>query len=174
MRWMWIDTVTAFEDGVRMEAVKNLSLSEELFHDHFDGGDGQPPEPVMPSSLMVEGMAQTAGILVGSVNRFREKVVLAKVSRVEIDEEVVPGQTLRYEAEIERMDEVGASTRGVIRRLDHRDGDWCEIGRVDLIFSHLDNNTGGREFPEDNFVFGDNFKQILVSAGLDRLFDEST
>jgi 3-hydroxyacyl-[acyl-carrier-protein] dehydratase len=175
MRWMWIDTVTAFEDGVRMEAVKNLSLSEELFHDHFDGEeDGLPPEPVMPGSLMVEGMAQTAGILVGSVNRFREKVVLAKVSKVELDEDASPGQTLRYEAEIERMDAVGASTRGVVRRLDHADGVWREIGRIDLIFSHLDNNTGGREFPEHNFVFGDNFKQILVSAGLDRLFDDAT
>jgi 3-hydroxyacyl-[acyl-carrier-protein] dehydratase len=172
---MWIDTVTAFEDGVRMEAVKNLSLSEELFHDHFDGEeDGLPPEPVMPGSLMVEGMAQTAGILVGSVNRFREKVVLAKVSKVEIDEDAAPGQTLRYEAELERMDAVGASTRGVVRRLDHADGVWREIGRIDLIFSHLDQNTGGRTFPEHNFVFGDNFKQILVSAGLDRLYDDES
>lgn len=177
MRWMWIDTVTAFEDGVRMQAVKNLSLSEELFHDHFDGeDDGLPPEPVMPGSLMVEGMAQTAGILVGSVNRFREKVVLAKVSKVELDEEVVPGQTVRYSAEIERMDEVGASTRGVVHRLDHRQGvgggEWREIGRIDLMFSHLDRNLGGRAFPEHNFVFGENFRQVLRSAGLDRLFDD--
>ena len=173
MRWMWIDTVTAFEDGVRMEAVKNLSLSEELFHDHFDGEeDGLPPEPVMPASLMVEGMAQTAGILVGSVNRFREKVVLAKISKVEFDEEAVPGQTIRYAAEIERMDDVGASTRGVVSRLDHREGAWRDIGRIDLMFSHLDRNLGGRAFPEHNFVFGENFRQVLRSAGLDRLFDD--
>ncbi len=173
MRWMWIDTVTAFEDGVRMEAVKNLSLSEELFHDHFDGEeDGLPPEPVMPASLMVEGMAQTAGILVGSVNRFREKVVLAKISKVEFDEEAVPGQTIRYAAEIERMDDVGASTRGVVSRLDHREGEWRDIGRIDLMFSHLDRNLGGRAFPEHNFVFGENFRQVLRSAGLDRLFDD--
>lgn len=171
MRWMWIDTITDFEDGTRLEAVKNLSSSEELFHDHFDAEDGREPSPVMPGSLIIEGMAQTAGILVGSVNRFREKVVLAKVSKVEIDEDAVPGQCLRYQAHLERIDVAGASTRGVVSRLDHADGAWTEIGRIDLLFSHLDNNLGGREFPEHNFVFSDNFRQILVSAGLDRLID---
>ena len=172
MRWMWIDTITSFEEGSRMHAVKNLSLAEEHLHDHFDGSDGLEPCAVMPGSLVVEGMAQTAGILVGSVNRFREKVVLAKISKVEIDQDAVPGQCLRYEAEIERMDDAGASTTGVVRRLDHRDGEWHEIGRIDLIFSHIDKNTGGREFPEENFVFSDNFRQILVAAGLDRLIDQ--
>ena len=172
MRWMWIDIITDFEEGTRLEAVKNLSSSEELFHDHFDGSDGRPPQPVMPGSLVVEGMAQTAGILVGSVNRFREKVVLAKVSKVELDEDAMPGQCLRYQATIERMDGTGASTRGVVARLDHADGIWHEIGRIDLMFSHLDNNLGGREYPEHNFVFSDNFRQIIVAAGLDRLIDE--
>ena len=172
MRWMWIDTITSFEEGCRMHAVKNLSLAEEHLHDHFDGSDGLEPCAVMPGSLIVEGMAQTAGILVGSVNRFREKVVLAKISKVELDQEGVPGQCLRYEAEIERMDDVGASTTGVVRRLDHTEGEWHEIGRIDLIFSHIDNNAGGREFPEENFVFSDNFRQILVAAGLDRLIDQ--
>ena len=172
MRWMWIDTITAFEEGSRMHAVKNLSLAEEHLHDHFDGSDGLEPFAVMPGSLIVEGMAQTSGILVGSVNRFREKVVLAKISRVELDAEAVPGQCLRYEAEIERIEAGGASTRGVVRRLDHAEGDWREIGRIDLIFSHIDNNVGGREFPKENFVFSDNFRQILVAAGLDRLIDD--
>ena len=171
MRWMWIDSITGFEDGVRLEAVKNLSMSEELFHDHFDGSDGLPADPVMPGSLIVEGMAQTSGILVGSVNRFREKVVLAKILKVELDEDAVPGQCLRYEATIERMDAVGASTRGVVSRLDHVEGDWVTIGRIDLMFSHLDNNRSGREFPEHNFVFSDNFRQILASAGLEDLVE---
>ena len=54
MRWMWIDTITDFEEGTRLEAVKNLSSSEELFHDHFDGEDGREPSPVMPGSLIVD------------------------------------------------------------------------------------------------------------------------
>ena len=52
--------------------------------------------------------------------------------------------------------------------------DWLKIDSLfdTEFFSHLDRNTGGREFPEHNFVFGENFKQVLVSAGLDRLFDD--
>ena len=172
MRWMWIDAITEYEEGHRLAAVKNLSLSEELFHDHFDGSDGLPADPVMPGSLVVEGMAQTAGILVGSVNRFREKVVLAKVSSVDLEEEVVPGQCIRYEAVIERMDAAGASTHGVVSRLDHATGTWTQIGEIDLMFSHLDNNLSGREFPEHNFVFSDNFRQILDAAGLADIIDE--
>ena len=58
------------------------------------------------------------------------------------------------------------------RRLDHAEGTWTRIGTIDLMFSHLDNNLSGREFPEHNFVFSDNFRQILVSAGLDGLIDD--
>ena len=74
--WMWVDTIVAFEPGRYMHAIKNLSQAEDYFHDHFDGSDGLPATAVMPASLIVEGMAQTAGLLVGSVNQFKEKVIL--------------------------------------------------------------------------------------------------
>ena len=61
MRWMWIDQIVEFQPSKRMTAVKNVSLSEEHLHDHIIAGS-----PVMPASLMIEGMAQTAGILVGA------------------------------------------------------------------------------------------------------------
>jgi 3-hydroxyacyl-[acyl-carrier-protein] dehydratase len=122
----------------------------------------------MPASLMIEGMAQTAGILVGAAKRFREKVILAKIAAAEFDVDVVPGQTIRYEAQLERLDDAGASTTGIVSRLDHAAGDgaWREIGRVNLMFSHIDRNVAGVTFPEDNFVFSDNFRTILRSAGL--------
>lgn len=168
---MWIDTIVYFEPERSMHAIKNVSLAEEHLHDHFDDSDGGVAQPIMPASLMIEGMAQTAGLLVGSLNRFKEKVVLAKIQRAEINEDVVPGQCLRYEAELSRHDPAGAATTGRIMRLDHREGEWKQIGSVDLMFSHIDNNMAGREFPEDNFVFGENFKGILRASGLD-VFDE--
>ena len=173
MRWMWIDCIVHFEAERSMHAIKNVSLAEEHLHDHFDESDGGVAQAIMPASLMIEGMAQTAGLLVGSVNRFKEKVVLAKIQRAEIDEDVLPGQCLRYEADITRLDSAGAATTGRIMRLDHREGSWKQIGFVDLMFSHIDNNMSGREFPEENFVFGENFKGILRASGLD-VFDEST
>ena len=59
--------------------------------------------------LMIEGMAQTAGILVGEAANFREKVILAKVRKAEFDDYPVPGDQVTYEAEIEHFDEAAAS-----------------------------------------------------------------
>ena len=165
MRWMWIDTVVAYEPGRRMVAVKNVSLAEEHLHDHF------PDQPIMPASLMVEGMAQTAGVLTGSLRRFREKVVLAKIQKAEITADVVPGQCIRYDARIERIDPMGAGTVGTIERLDHRTGQWEKIGETEIMFSHVDQNMSGLAFPEHNFVFSDSFRNVLRASGLGHLMD---
>lgn len=174
MRWMWIDRIVSHEPGRRMVAVKNVSLAEDHLHDHFAAGADGPAAPVMPMSLIIEGVAQTAGILLGAVNGFREKVVLAKIVNATLDADVTPGQTLRYDAQLDRVDASGAAATATVERLDHsRPGsDWQLIGRVELMFSHVDHNRAGLEFPEENFVFGDNLKTILASAGLDTLLAE--
>ena len=175
MRWMWIDRIIAYEPQQRLIAVKNVSLAEDHLHDHFAAEGGLDALPLMPASLMIEGMAQTAGILVGAAKGFREKVILAKITAARFDVEVTPGQTLRYEAELERLDDLGASTRGIVSRLDPSREltaeSWEEIGRVDLMFSHVDRNVSGLEFPEENFVFSENFRTILRTAGLGELFE---
>jgi 3-hydroxyacyl-[acyl-carrier-protein] dehydratase len=163
---MWIDRVVAFEPRKRLVAVKNVSLAEEHLHQHFAAEGALPACPVMPSSLILEGMAQTAGILVGSVHDFREKVVLAKVVTAQIDRDVSPGETIRYDASIERLDDMGASTVGTVERFSFVDERWTTIGRIELMFSHLDQNRAGVEFPEENFVFGENFRTLLEGAGL--------
>ena len=71
MRWIWIDRFVEFEPGKSATAVKNLTAAEDHYADHFPGF------PVMPAALILEGLAQTGGILVGEANQFREKVVLA-------------------------------------------------------------------------------------------------
>ena len=166
MRWMWIDRVIAFEPRTRMVAVKNVSLAEEHLHQNFGATAELPPCPVMPRSLILEGMAQTAGILVGSVHDFREKVVLAKVVSATFERDVNPGETIRYDATIERMDEMGASTVGIVDRFSFADNAWAPVGRIELMFSHLDQNRAGVAFPEENFVFGENFRTLLEGAGL--------
>lgn len=169
MRWMWIDQIVLFEPGARLHAIKNVSLAEEHLHDHFSASGDLPAQPIMPASLMIEGMAQTAGILVGAANDFRQKVVLAKVVLARLDEDVFPGQTIRYEATLQNLQQAGAATQGKIKLLSHAGpnaGQWREIGEVDLMFSHLENNLAGLEFPEENFVFSENFRTILRMAGL--------
>ena len=51
--------------GRSAKAVKTLSLAEDFFADHFPG------YPVMPASLIIEGLAQTGGILVGEANEYQ-------------------------------------------------------------------------------------------------------
>jgi 3-hydroxyacyl-[acyl-carrier-protein] dehydratase len=168
---MWIDTIVAYEPDRRLVAIKNVSLAEEHLHQHFAEGPDGPAQPVMPGSLMMEGMAQTAGILVGSVRRFAEKVILAKIQKAQIDADVMPGQCIRYDASIERIDGMGASTVGTIERLDHRSGQWERIGSTEIMFSHVDQNMSGLAFPEHNFVFSDSFRNILHNSGLGHLMD---
>ena len=151
MRWFWIDGFEAFDSGRRAVAFKNVSQSEEHVHDLFPGF------PVMPPVLIIEGMAQTAGILVGEARGFREKVILAKIKLARFDRRVVPGDRLRYLAEIEIINDEGAATKGEV---------YCNdqlIGRVDLFFSHVDQNMSGLQFPEENFVFTEQFMSLLSS-----------
>jgi 3-hydroxyacyl-[acyl-carrier-protein] dehydratase len=149
MRWIWFDRFEEFVPGERAVAVKNVTMAEDHLHDHF------PAFPVMPATLMIEGMAQTAGILVGHARNFSEKVILAKVKQAVFHQLVRPGQQLRYDARIEHLTDAAASTHGEIR---------CEgelVGEVDLVFSHIDQNSSGLEFPEENFVFTEEFMALL-------------
>jgi 3-hydroxyacyl-[acyl-carrier-protein] dehydratase len=167
MRWMWIDRVVELVPRQRLVAVKHVCAGEEYLAAHFPGGPGRPATPIMPASLIIEGMAQSAGILVGHAEGFREKVVLAKVSLAELDLDAVPGDTIRFTAEIDRLSPQGASTRGTVERVDPREpGRSVPMGRVDLVFSHLDQNMAGTSFPEGNFVFGASFRTLLETSGI--------
>ncbi|UCD27992.1 MAG: beta-hydroxyacyl-ACP dehydratase [Planctomycetota bacterium] len=154
MRWLWIDKFVEFESGKRAAAIKNLTLAEDHLHDHFPGF------PVMPASLMIEGMAQTAGILVGEARDFKEKVILAKVKKAQFEGMARPGQQLRYEAKIESISDEAAMTSGTI----YCDGK--QMGKVELMFSHIDQNISGLNFPKENFVFTEEFKSLLSTYQL--------
>ena len=169
MSWLWIDSIVSFEPNHRLVARKTVHADEEYLADHFPPGKSTGARPVMPAPLLIEGMAQTAGILVGSVNAFREKVILAKVNRATFDIEVSPGQVVQFEALIQRIDEAGASTTGTIARRIPGDDSWTPVGEVSLMFSHLDRSSARVEMPEDNFVFSETFRTLIRDANLAHL-----
>ena len=150
MRWIWIDKFVDFVSGQRASAVKNVTLAEEYLHDHFQG------YPVMPASLMIEGMAQTAGILVGEARGFAENVILAKIRIAEFQDHAVPGDQLRYDAVLDSLDERAAVTSGTVLK------NGTPIGRVDLIFSHVNKAEKQIDIPDHNFVFTDQFMSLLA------------
>lgn len=149
MRWIWIDKFIEFHSGESAVAVKNVTLAEEHLQDHF------PDFPVMPETLCIEAMAQTAGILVGEAKKFQEKVILAKIKKAVFFDHVKPGDTINVHAKIESIAPEAASTTGKITCADKL------IAEIDLMFSHIDQNLAGKDFPEENFVFTETFKSLL-------------
>jgi len=150
MRWIWIDKFLEFNSGKSAVALKNVTLAEEHLHDHFPGF------PIMPECLMIEAMAQTAGILVGEARQFQEKVILAKIKKAAFYDYVRPGDTITLHAEMESIADEAAGTVGTIMRGEDK------IAEISLMFSHVDNNLAGKEFPEENFVFTDMFNSLLT------------
>ena len=65
MRWFWIDRFTEFVAGDYASAVKNISLSEEVVDEYAPG------RTHFPSSLIIEGIAQAGGILLGQLSDFK-------------------------------------------------------------------------------------------------------
>ncbi len=150
MRWIWIDKFTEFTPRTSATAVKNVTLAEEHLHDLY------PAFPIVPHSLIVEGMAQTAGILVGEARNFAEKVILAKIGRATFHRLVRPGDTILFKARIEQLNETGASIAGTVET---STGDT--VADIELMFSHVDKNMSGLRFPEHNFVFTEQFTSLL-------------
>lgn len=150
MRWIWIDRFESFEKGKSAVAVKAVTAAEEHVHDLFPGF------PIFPHSLIIEGMAQTAGVLVGDAKDFSEKVILAKIGKAVFQRIVRPGQLLRYHATTDTMHDAGASISG---RVENGGGEI--VAEISLMFSHIDQNLAGVAFPEHNFVFNASFRQLL-------------
>ncbi len=152
MRWIWIDKFLEFRSREFARAVKNLTLAEEHLHDHFPG------YPVMPASLMIEGLAQTGGILVGEASGFTEKVVLAKIPKAEFFGIATVGDQLIYEVTLLDLRAEGAIVEGkVLLR-----GEL--LAEVEIVFAFLDKSRAQQLFGDKNFVFTPQMLGILDMA----------
>ncbi len=162
MRWLWIDRFLKFESGKSARAAKNLSLAEDYFADHFPG------YPVMPACLILEGVAQTGGILVGETNDFQEKVVLAKIVSARFRREALAGEQLVYDVEMLHLRPEGAAVGGKVFAV----APGAAIAEVlqdplaeaEIFFAHLDKSRSQQMFGEHNFVFGGELKHMLGLA----------
>jgi 3-hydroxyacyl-[acyl-carrier-protein] dehydratase len=129
MRWFWIDRFTEFHSGRDATAVKTVTLSEDHIHDHFPGAS------VMPNSLVLEGMAQTGGLLVCEHGAFVKQVVLAKVSKSVFHHDALPGDTLTYRAKLVDIKDDGAMVTVTSHNSDALQAE------AEIFFAHLDQLT---------------------------------
>ena len=150
MRWIWIDRFEELIKGTSARAIKNVTLAEDHLHDHFPGF------PVMPASLMLEGMAQTGGILLGDLHDFEHVVILAKVPKVTYHSWAVPGDTLVYDAKL--LDErAEGGTVEVLASVGER-----LVAEAEIVFVPLDDKdpeVGGID--QKNFVFSMNLMGVM-------------
>jgi 3-hydroxyacyl-[acyl-carrier-protein] dehydratase len=95
--FLWIDRVEELEPGVRCVAVKFVDPENPIFAGHF------PAKPMLPGVLLIEAVAQTAGVMLGSAAQQRAAksmegvALLAAVNRFKFLKPVTPGQELRIE-----------------------------------------------------------------------------
>lgn len=94
--FLLVDKVLELEPGVKIVAVKNVTANEPFFQGHF------PEFPIMPGVLIIEALAQTAGICTSSVEAEggSKLGLFAGIDGVKFKKPVVPGDVLRLEAEI--------------------------------------------------------------------------
>jgi 3-hydroxyacyl-[acyl-carrier-protein] dehydratase len=161
MRWIWIDRLLELHSGKSARALKNTSQAEDYFADHLPG------YPVMPAALLLEGLAQTGGVLVGQANGFKEKVVLAKIPQVRVHREVLAGEQLVYEVELLHLRTEGALVLGRVRS----GGEL--VLEAEIFFAHLDQARSRQVFGDHNFVFSGELKYMLERAKITAPLPES-
>jgi len=155
MRWIFVDKFLEIKKGKYAKAVKNVSLGEDHLHDHFPG------HPIMPCTLIIEGMAQTGGVLAGYTRDFKNLVILAKIESARFYDVAGPGDQLIFEAELVEDREEGCWVSAKA----NRNGD-C-IAEVSIMFANIEvPNTGGGD---DNYVFKKRFLSLL---GVDKFLKE--
>jgi len=108
---------------VRAVGVRSVALSDDVFTDHFPGN------PVLPGVYLVEGLAQTAGLLLWESSHHAKIAVMVSIDRARFTSFARPGDSVRLEVDIDSYDEKIARIRGVAA-VDER-----QVAAVALTFS---------------------------------------
>ena len=103
-----VDRVLEIDDGKRIVAEKNFTINEWFFAGHFPG------QPVVPGVILMEGMAQAAGILVlcDQPEDERQLWYLMSIDSAKFRRPVVPGDRVRFEIETLRKRKRHCKLRG--------------------------------------------------------------
>ena len=124
--FLLVDKILEYTPGVRAVGVKNVTANEPFFQGHFPGN------PIMPGVLIVEAMAQVAGVAGLTDEQNKGKLGLfAGIENMKFKKQVVPGDTLIMEAEFTAM-KMGVAKVSVSAKVDGKIAAEGEI-RVVLV-----------------------------------------
>lgn len=98
--FLLVDRILELEEDKRAVGIKNVTANEQFFQGHFPG------HPVMPGVLLIEAMAQVAGVLMLSKSDNEGKLAyILGIDNAKFRKTVVPGDQLRFEVEVKRLKE---------------------------------------------------------------------
>jgi 3-hydroxyacyl-[acyl-carrier-protein] dehydratase len=93
--FLLVDRVVEIEPGIKAVGIKNVTVNEQFFQGHFPG------QPIMPGVLIIEAMAQVAGVLAfRSGAPVGKSVYFMSIEKAKFRRPVVPGDQLRLEINV--------------------------------------------------------------------------
>jgi 3-hydroxyacyl-[acyl-carrier-protein] dehydratase len=93
-----VDRITEVQPGKRIVGIKNVTVNEPFFPGHFPG------QAVMPGVIIIESMAQIAGLMIVTMPEHKGKLAyIGSIDSARFRRPVVPGDTLRIEANAVRL-----------------------------------------------------------------------
>lgn len=93
--FLLVDKILKIEEDKKAIGLKNVTINEDFFRGHFPG------HPVMPGVLLIEAMAQVAGVLLLKKSENAGKLAyFMTIDKVKFRQTVVPGDTIFFEAEL--------------------------------------------------------------------------
>ena len=124
---LMVDRIIELSGDDRVVGIKNCTINEQFFQGHYPG------TPIMPGVLIVEAMAQLAGVLLlRKLEHTGQVAVLISMNKVHLRRPVVPGDQIRLEAEIVKAQ----GRRAQVRCKASVDGD--PAGEAELRFMLID------------------------------------
>ena len=92
--FLLVDRIIDFQPNISITGIKNVTINEPYFQGHFPG------QPIMPGVLMVEAMAQVAGMLAFSSGVEANSVFFMSIEKAKFRKPVVPGDQLKIEIKV--------------------------------------------------------------------------
>ena len=133
MRYVLLDRITELHPPEIATGLKAISLSDDIFNDHFPG------HPIMPGALIVESLAQLGGVLLEASMRLRDRfdlhALLVGIERANFRRMVRPGDQLELETKVVRVLEDGGQIKGIARL----EGKVAAEAELSFAFTHVTN-----------------------------------
>lgn len=124
--FLMVDRLLSLEPGVRAVGLKNVTVNEPHFTGHY------PARPIFPGVLILEALAQVAGLAIYSPERHRGRVpVLAAVDGARFRRPVVPGDRLVLSVEILK------AKGGIVKAAGKAEVDGQVVAEANLMFASV-------------------------------------